>query len=151
MALFVAWSELLSVIKEFFVWHVNFETVQVNGISTLGENIADNGGLRISYDALQTWLSDNHYNDAILPGLNMTHSQQFFLSFAQVCCHCVRMFKTTVVSGLRYLAFEYQHRRAIYSLLSRVCCSEWKMDEPLRDFRWLAELAWVLWQEGHLT
>lgn len=53
-------------------------------MSTLGENIADNGGLKISYDALQTWLSEHHYNDAVLPGLNMTHSQQFFLSFAQV-------------------------------------------------------------------
>jgi len=60
------------------------ETVQENGVSTLGENIADNGGLRISYNALQTWLSDNRYNDAVLPGLNMTHSQQFFLNFAQV-------------------------------------------------------------------
>ena len=63
-----------------------FATVQLNGISTLGENIADNGGLKISYDALQTWLDEHHHNDALLPGLNMTHSQQFFLSFAQVCC-----------------------------------------------------------------
>jgi len=61
------------------------ESDQVNGISTLGENIADNGGLRISYDALQTWLDENHYKDTLLPGLNMTHVQQFFLSFAQVC------------------------------------------------------------------
>ena len=53
-------------------------------MSTLGENIADNGGLKVSYDALQTWLDEHHYNDALLPGLNMTHSQQFFLSFAQV-------------------------------------------------------------------
>ena len=60
------------------------ETVKENGVSTLGENIADNGGLRISYDALQTWLDDHNYDDALLPGLNMTHSQQFFLSFAQV-------------------------------------------------------------------
>lgn len=57
-----------------------------NGVSTLGENIADNGGLRISYDALQTWLDDHNYDDALLPGLNMTHSQQFFLSFAQTWC-----------------------------------------------------------------
>ena len=53
-------------------------------MSTLSENIADNGGLRVSYDALQTWLDEHNYNDALLPGLNMTHSQQFFLSFAQV-------------------------------------------------------------------
>ena len=59
--------------------------VKLNGVSTLGENIADNGGLRISYDALQTWLSEHHYDDSLLPGLNMTHVQQFFLSFAQVC------------------------------------------------------------------
>jgi len=58
--------------------------VQENGISTLGENIADNGGLRISFEALTTWLDDHHYDDALLPGLNMSHRQQFFLSFAQV-------------------------------------------------------------------
>jgi len=61
--------------------------LQLNGISTLGENIADNGGMRLSYDALQKWLDDNNYDDALLPGLNMTHRQQFFLSFAQVLCY----------------------------------------------------------------
>jgi len=74
-------------------------TVQANGVSTLGENIADNGGLRISYDALQTWLSDNRYNDAMLPGLNMTHSQQFFLSFAQVRLHHCMSDTHTHLSG----------------------------------------------------
>jgi len=67
------------------------ETAQVNGKLTLGENIADNGGLKVSYDALQTWLDDNHYNDALLPGLNMTHFQQFFLGFAQVCLIASRL------------------------------------------------------------
>ena len=78
------------------------ETVQENGVSTLGENIADNGGLRISYDALQTWLTDNHYRDALLPGLNMSHSQQFFLSFAQVCVLARKKnrFKTTATERI---------------------------------------------------
>lgn len=79
-----------------------------NGVSTLGENIADNGGLRISYNALQTWLSDNRYNDAMLPGLNMTHSQQFFLSFAQTWCsayqprYAIMLLANDVHSNARY-------------------------------------------------
>jgi predicted metalloendopeptidase len=57
-----------------------------NGQSTLGENLADNGGLKISYNALSQWLEMNGFSDATLPGLNMTLQQQFFLSFAQTWC-----------------------------------------------------------------
>ena len=57
---------------------------QLNGIATQGENIADNGGLLISFMAYQKWLSGQDNHDLLLPGLNMTSEQQFFLSFAQV-------------------------------------------------------------------
>ncbi|XP_033226220.1 endothelin-converting enzyme homolog isoform X2 [Belonocnema kinseyi] len=60
----------------------------VNGRQTLGENIADNGGLKAAYHAYIT--TPKSYKDQMpLPGLNMTHRQLFFLNFAQVWCSAV--------------------------------------------------------------
>ncbi|XP_076628030.1 M13 family metallopeptidase neprilysin 3 isoform X1 [Colletes latitarsis] len=57
----------------------------VNGRQTLGENIADNGGLKAAYHAYVT--KPKSYKDQLpLPGLNLTHRQLFFLNFAQVWC-----------------------------------------------------------------
>ncbi|XP_043785236.1 endothelin-converting enzyme homolog isoform X4 [Apis laboriosa] len=60
----------------------------VNGLQTLGENIADNGGLKAAYHA---YLSiPKSYKDQLpLPGLNLTHRQLFFLNFAQVWCSAI--------------------------------------------------------------
>jgi len=59
-----------------------------SGLLTLGENMADNGGLATSYDAYMNWLKNNQYHepDAKLPGLNLSQEQLFFLAFAQVWC-----------------------------------------------------------------
>jgi putative endopeptidase len=66
----------------------NFEVApgqKLNGHLTLGENTADNGGLRIAYQALQSVLAkDPAAASAKLDGY--TPSQQFFISFAQVWC-----------------------------------------------------------------
>lgn len=49
----------------------------------LGENIADNGGLKAAYHAYLTTQKD--FKDELpLPGLNLTHRQLFFVNFAQV-------------------------------------------------------------------
>ena len=57
----------------------------LSGEQTLGENIADNGGLKASYYAYRQWLKEQEFEEEPpLPGLNMTHNQLFFLSFAQV-------------------------------------------------------------------
>lgn len=49
----------------------------------LGENIADNGGLKAAYHAYLK-LSKDYPNELTLPGLNYTQNQLFFISFAQV-------------------------------------------------------------------
>ena len=57
--------------------------------NNLGENIADNGGLKSSYRAYQEWVANNG-EELPLPGLSLTHDQLFFLGFGQVCvCLCV--------------------------------------------------------------
>ncbi len=53
----------------------------VNGEFTNGENIADLGGVNISFDALQMYLKD-HGNPGLISGY--TQDQRFFLSWATV-------------------------------------------------------------------
>uniref|UniRef100_A0A3P9NY71 Endothelin converting enzyme like 1 n=1 Tax=Poecilia reticulata TaxID=8081 RepID=A0A3P9NY71_POERE len=56
---------------------------KVNGRLTLGENIADMGGLKLSYYAYQKWVRDNG-PERPLPKLKYTHEQLLFIAFAQV-------------------------------------------------------------------
>ncbi|MDR3273521.1 MAG: M13 family metallopeptidase [Flavobacteriaceae bacterium] len=55
--------------------------VLVNGQLTLGENIADLGGVSISYDALKLYLNDKGTSGLIE---NFTPDQRFFLSWATI-------------------------------------------------------------------
>lgn len=59
----------------------------INGLQTLGENIADNGGLKAAFRAFKSLKDeDKTWKSGKLPGLNLTDNQLFFLSFAQVWC-----------------------------------------------------------------
>uniref|UniRef100_A0A5F5Q055 Membrane metalloendopeptidase like 1 n=1 Tax=Equus caballus TaxID=9796 RepID=A0A5F5Q055_HORSE len=79
----------------------------VNGFSTLGENIADNGGLRQAYKAYLKWKAEGG-KDQQLPGLDLTYDQLFFINYAQVWCGSYRpefalqSIKTDVHSPLKY-------------------------------------------------
>nr|XP_020027059.1 membrane metallo-endopeptidase-like 1 isoform X2 [Castor canadensis] len=79
----------------------------VNGLSTLGENIADNGGVRQAYKAYLKWMADGG-KDQLLPGLELTYDQLFFINYAQVWCgsyrpeFAVQSIKTDVHSPLKY-------------------------------------------------
>nr|XP_056705326.1 neprilysin [Euleptes europaea] len=61
----------------------------LNGINTLGENIADNGGIRQAYKAYENFVKKNG-KEKLLPGLDFSHKQLFFLNFAQVWCGTFR-------------------------------------------------------------
>lgn len=62
----------------------------LNGIITQGENIADNGGLKIAYRAYLAAMQDERQKDPLLPGLNYTQQQLFWISAAQTWCSVER-------------------------------------------------------------
>ncbi|XP_042904449.1 neprilysin-2 isoform X1 [Parasteatoda tepidariorum] len=59
--------------------------LSVNGITTQGENIADNGGMKEAYRAYHAWVRDNG-PEKKLPGLKYSPSQLFWISSASVWC-----------------------------------------------------------------
>lgn len=65
----------------------------INGKSTLGENIADNGGVKLAFKAYQDWLKHNG-QDKTLPGLSFENNQLFFLKGAQLWCSNIRRTST---------------------------------------------------------
>ncbi|KAK4327891.1 hypothetical protein Pmani_001641 [Petrolisthes manimaculis] len=59
--------------------------LKINPVNTLGENIADNAGIKISYQAYKTW-RETHDEEVTVPYVNLTHDQLFFLNFGQIWC-----------------------------------------------------------------
>lgn len=55
----------------------------------MGENIADNGGLKAAYHAYLELEKNQLKIDDKLPGLNLTHRQLFFVAFSQVWCSSI--------------------------------------------------------------
>ncbi|XP_061893984.1 endothelin-converting enzyme 1 [Entelurus aequoreus] len=70
-------------VEQYGNYSINQEPL--NGKHTLGENIADNGGLKSAYKAYVNWMEKNG-DEATLPALGMTNHQLFFVGFAQVWC-----------------------------------------------------------------
>ncbi|KAI6179301.1 Phosphate-regulating neutral endopeptidase [Aphelenchoides besseyi] len=60
-------------------------SMRINGRSTKGENIADNGGLKQAYRAYKKY-ERYHPLPQQLPGVNLTQDQLFFLNYAQIWC-----------------------------------------------------------------
>jgi predicted metalloendopeptidase len=69
-------------IKNEYSDFVAVEDVHLNGKLTLGENTADNGGVRIAYEALKDDLKGK--DEKKLDGF--TPEQRFFLGFGQIWC-----------------------------------------------------------------
>jgi putative endopeptidase len=76
----VKFSQQAKRIVEQFNGYIQVDTIHVNGELTLGENIADYGGLLIGYDALEKAL-DRSGKREVIDGF--TPEQRFFIAYAQ--------------------------------------------------------------------
>ncbi|XP_048750053.2 neprilysin-1-like [Ostrea edulis] len=78
--------------KQYSSYTVEDANKKLNGEQTLGENIADNGGVKESWLAYEKWLQKtrNGKPEPFLPGLDYTPEQLFFLNAAHSWCGLVR-------------------------------------------------------------
>jgi len=63
--------------------------LNLNGINTQGENIADNGGIKEAYRAYNQWVT-RHGEEKTLPGLHLTPKQLFWTAAANTWCYKYR-------------------------------------------------------------
>ncbi|KAJ6669396.1 hypothetical protein lerEdw1_008205 [Lerista edwardsae] len=97
-----------------FTWDLA-DGQHLSGINTLGENIADNGGIRQAFRAYQNFVKKNG-EEKLLPGLPLTHKQLFFVNFAQVWCgeyrpeYAINSIKTDVHSPGKFRGGLKNHR-----------------------------------------
>merc|ERR1719348_1693754 len=68
---------------------VDGETLNVNGVTTQGENIADNGGIKETFRAYERVVR-KYGPEPILPGLGFSQRQLMWLSGASVWCNVRR-------------------------------------------------------------
>ncbi|XP_037550251.1 phosphate-regulating neutral endopeptidase PHEX [Nematolebias whitei] len=66
--------------------------LNVRGKRTLAENIADNGGIREAFRAYRRWVDESRggVEEPLLPGVELSNNQLFFLSYAHVRCNSYR-------------------------------------------------------------
>lgn len=64
--------------------------MNLNGVNTQGENIADNGGLKLAYRAYISAMAKSSTKDPKLPGLPFSPEQLFWISAAQTWCSIER-------------------------------------------------------------
>lgn len=79
-------DERAGVLADYFNNIVVIDTVRANGIFTLGENIADHGGLKVSYHAFLN--TEQAKGSEMIDGF--TPAQRFFLSYANLWAGNVR-------------------------------------------------------------
>jgi putative endopeptidase len=79
-----AFDERAACVVEQYGRYAPVPDLHVNGRLTLGENVADNGGLRIAYEALMRRISGTPAATRVVDGF--TPPQRFFLGMAQGWC-----------------------------------------------------------------
>lgn len=78
-------------IKQYNAVKVEEVGVHLNGQLSVGENIADNAGVKTAFIAYKSWVEENSRQEAALPGFqNMTSTQMFFLAYANNWCSLIR-------------------------------------------------------------
>lgn len=73
-------------VKNQYSSYTAIEDLKVKGDLTLGENVADLGGLKLAHSAMTEWYA----KQAATPSYRYDNSQQLFLGFAQSWCTKVR-------------------------------------------------------------
>ncbi len=82
-----AFVDRVGCVKSQFDGYTVIDDLKVKGDLTLGENVADLGGLKLAHAAMLDWYSKQ---GAAKESLRFDESQQFFLGFAQSWCTKVR-------------------------------------------------------------
>jgi putative endopeptidase len=83
-----AFVDRVDCVKKQFDGYVAIDEVHVNGALTLGENVADLGGLKLAFEAMQAYAKAHPERAA--PNSRFTPEQQFFIGNAQAWCTAVR-------------------------------------------------------------
>ncbi|KAH8283898.1 hypothetical protein KR054_004671 [Drosophila jambulina] len=74
-------------VEQYSRYHLEDIDEYIDGELTLGENIADNGGMREAFYAYRLYVKEVGRERAKLPGLeHYTHEQLFFISFGNLWC-----------------------------------------------------------------
>ena len=81
-------AERADCVKKQFDGYVAIDDLHVNGALTLGENVADLGGLKLAFAAMQAYAKAHPERTA--PSARFTPEQQFFLGMAQAWCTNIR-------------------------------------------------------------
>jgi endothelin-converting enzyme/putative endopeptidase len=83
-----AFVDRVSCVKRQFDGYVSIDDLHVNGALTLGENVADLGGLKLAFAAMRAY-AKAHPERTAAPS-RFTSEQQFFLGHAQAWCTNIR-------------------------------------------------------------
>ncbi|XP_043465933.1 neprilysin-2-like [Leptopilina heterotoma] len=78
-------SKAQCIINQYNNYTVEEVGLNINGEQTQQENIADNEGIKIAYLAYEKYMR-THGVEPLLPGVNYTQRQLFWISFAQMYC-----------------------------------------------------------------
>ena len=82
-----AFLERVACVKNQFDGYVAIDDLKINGALTLGENVADLGGLKISHAALGAYVAEH---PEAIAAARYNADQQFFLGYAQSWCSMYR-------------------------------------------------------------
>uniref|UniRef100_A0A0N5BEM7 Peptidase_M13 domain-containing protein n=1 Tax=Strongyloides papillosus TaxID=174720 RepID=A0A0N5BEM7_STREA len=92
-------------VKQYGTQKESLTSKNINGLLTLGEIFADNGGLKIAHRAYMKYLQNNGGNDLVVPGFeSLTNEQLFFISAARSqCVYTSKYYLETVADRSKHI------------------------------------------------